>query len=160
MIAVGTLIPVRKFTVEPEPMKVFSLLTADPNPIHWDRSATKKLGLGDRTVNQGGLNMAYVVRAITDWSGSSSTLRSIRVRFLDNVFEGDRLDAGGTVTALRHVESSIVADVDIWLRTEDGRAVLSGKAAVDVTALQTADLSSSDVPDLNLTIPQPAQSAR
>ena len=116
--------------VTAEPMKTVAALLHDSNPIHFDVEAVKALGMGDRVVNQGPNNMAYVVNMLADWAGGSGRVRGLRVRFLGNVFAGDRLTARGTVTGLREEGGERFADLDVWLeRAEDDR-VLDGTAVV------------------------------
>ncbi|PXY35954.1 MaoC family dehydratase [Prauserella flavalba] len=116
--------------VSAEKMKTMSALMRDANPIHFDPAAVRALGLGDRVVNQGPLNQSYVVTMLTRWAGGADRVRALRLRFLGNVFAGDRLVAGGTVTAVRGDGSGRVADCDVWLRVSGGDPVLSGTATV------------------------------
>ena len=128
MIDVGTTIPPLVVEAVPsEPMKTMALILGDPNPIHWDESAVRSLGLGERVINQGPTNKAYVINALIGWLGDPSALRSIHVRFRGNVYAGDRVEAGGEVTA---VEDGI-ATCDVWLDGPNGR-VISGTATVAV----------------------------
>jgi acyl dehydratase len=116
--------------VPAEPMKTVAALLHDSNPIHFDVEAVKALGMGDRVVNQGPNNMAYVVNMLADWAGGPGRVRGLRVRFLGNVFAGDRLTARGTVTGVRDEDGGRFADLDVWLeRAEDDR-VLDGTAVV------------------------------
>ena len=117
-------------SVSAEPMKTVAALLHDPNPIHFDVAAVEALGMGDRVVNQGPNNMAYVVNMLADWAGGPGRVRGLRVRFLGNVFAGDRLTARGTVTGVREEGGERLADLDVWLeRSEDDR-VLDGTAVV------------------------------
>lgn len=119
-VEVDTQIPEQVTRIEPGRMQVFSLLTDDPNPIHWDRQAVQDLGLGDLLINQGGLNVGYVITAVADWAGGPERIRDVRVRFMGNVFEGEQVRAGGRVTAL----DDGVATVEVWLlRPDDSKAV-------------------------------------
>lgn len=130
---VGETIP--PWTVESVPaekMKTMALLLHDPNPIHWDVEAVRSLGMGERPVNQGPTNQAYVVNMLLAWLGDPARLMSIRVRFRGNVFAEDRLVAGGEVTALRSEDGLEVADCEVWLDRDDGSRVLEGSAVVAV----------------------------
>ena len=130
-VRVGTEIP--DWVVESVPsekMKTMALVLRDPNPIHWDLESVKELGLGDRVINQGPTNKAYVINAIIAWLGDPSKLRSITVRFRANVYAGDRVTAGGVITAIREEGGERFADCDVWLRLPDGSDVLSGVATV------------------------------
>ena len=113
-----------------EQMKTVAALLHDPNPIHFDVESVQALGMGDRVVNQGPNNMAYVVNMLGDWAGGPGRVRALRVRFLGNVLGGDRLTARGTVTGVREEDGERLADLDVWLeRAEDDR-VLDGTAVV------------------------------
>lgn len=132
-VAPGTELPALVVEeVRPEPMKTVAALLHDPNPIHFDVEAVRALGMGDRVVNQGPSNMAYVVNMLTDWTGNPARLRRLRVRFLGNVLAGDRLAARGIVTGVREEGGERLADLDVWLeRSEDDR-VLDGTATVAI----------------------------
>lgn len=123
-----TRIPDRTVLVEPGPMQVFSLLTRDPNPIHWDVAAVHALRMGDRPVNQGGLNVGYVIGAITEWAGSGSAIRDVAVRFHGTVRAGDTVTAGGEVVQ----QSGATTSLRVWLRDVEGTDLLSGTATVEV----------------------------
>lgn len=114
-----------------EPMKTVAALLRDSNPIHWDVEAVRALGMGDRVVNQGPNNMAYVANMLISWAGGDpGCVRALRVRFLSNVFAGDRLTARGVVTGVREEGGTRFADLDVRLeRAEDDR-VLEGTATI------------------------------
>lgn len=126
-------------TVSAEKMKTMAALLADPTPIHWDVEAVAALGLGERPINQGPLNMAYVMNMLAAWCGGYERLRRFRVRFLDTVFADDHLVAGGVVTAIRSEGGARVADCDVFLCRVTGGApdsadevVLKGTATVEI----------------------------
>jgi acyl dehydratase len=123
--SVGEELPTVQFTVEGSSMKVFSMIMKDPNPIHFDVEAVRALGLGDRPVNQGTINMAYPINALLDMVESPSQLRRFRCRFLGSLFAGDLVTVAGIVTASRAEEF----EVDIWLDRDDTR-VLTGSAVL------------------------------
>ncbi len=122
--------------VDAEKMKTMALLLRDPNPIHWDVDTVRSLGMGDRPVNQGPNNMAYLVNMLATYAGGFDRVRGLRVRFLANVFADDRLVAGGRVTEVDEVApgGSCTVSCEIWLR-RDGRdddVVMAGTASVDL----------------------------
>jgi acyl dehydratase len=131
-VDVGTEIPPRIVEqVGSAEMKTMAALLQDPNPIHWDSAATRALGMGERVVNQGPINMSYVMNALVAWAGNDpSRLRAITLRFMANVFEGDRVEASGTVTAVRDVNGERLADCDVWLDVVGGSRALAGTAVV------------------------------
>ena len=61
--------------VDPEKMKTMAALLRDPNPIHWDVDVVRQLGMGDRPVNQGPNNMAYLVNLLAAFAGGYERVR-------------------------------------------------------------------------------------
>lgn len=133
-IEVGTELPVRVVErVDIAEMKTMAALLQDPNPIHWDPEATKALGMGERTVNQGPINMAYVMNMLVAWADNDpSRLRGLKLRFMANVFNGDRVTAGGRVTGVREVDGERLVDCEVWLDVDGGSRALSGTATVAI----------------------------
>ena len=82
-------------SVSREKMKTMAALLDDSNPIHFDVSALRALGMGDRPVNQGPSNLAYVMNMLSDWAGGHDRVRRVRVRVMGNG------RAGGDVTLPR-----------------------------------------------------------
>ena len=115
-------------------MKVFSVLMADPNPIHFDAAFVRSLGLGERPLNQGTLTMGYAVNAVLDWAGGVERLRSFRCRFKGNVLAGDELTVGGEVVAIEEQEGTSLATVEVWIARTSGERALEGTAVLDVAA--------------------------
>ena len=114
-------------SVDAEKMKTMAALLGDPNPIHWHVETVQELGMGDQPVNQGPNNMAYVMNMLGDWAGGTERILRMRVRFLDNVFAFDRLEAGGTVTS---VGDDGTVECDIWLARDGTHPVLAGTATL------------------------------
>ena len=114
-------------SVDAEKMKTMAALLGDSNPIHWDVDTVRELGMGDQPVNQGPNNLGYVMNMLGDWAGGAERIQKIRVRFLDNVFAGDRLEAGGTVTI---VGDDGTVECDVWLARDGTHPVLAGTATL------------------------------
>jgi acyl dehydratase len=115
-------------SVDAGPMKVYAAIARDPNPIHWDRAEVAARGLGDRVVNQGPLSLGYVINMLLAWAGPGS-LRGLTARFTAPVLDGDRVTAGGRVTAVR-VNGDRLADCEVWLTRADGVRAIDGTATV------------------------------
>lgn len=129
-VAVGDRItPRRVRDVDVEKMKTMAALLHDPNPIHWDVDAVRRLGMGDKPINQGPSNMAYIVNALIDWTGDASTIRNVRCRFNGNVLAHDELEATGVVTDVQDHADHQVVSCDVWLARGDTK-VVSGTARV------------------------------
>lgn len=114
--------------VSAEKMRTMTALMRDPNPIHYDPEAVRRLGLGDRVVNQGPLNQAYIVTALARWAGGTDRVRRLRVRHEGTAFAGDRLRACGEVTGI----DAGTAECAVRLEAlgQQPRTVLSGTATV------------------------------
>ena len=82
--------------VDPARMKILALLLADPNPVHLDPEAARRLHIADREVNQGPSNMAMVVNMLTH-TWPDAELRQLRVRLLGQVLADDSVEAFGDV---------------------------------------------------------------
>jgi acyl dehydratase len=120
----ATLPPWEMPVVDAARMKTMAALLRDPYPVHWDRLATERLGLGGRVVNQGPLNLGYVANMLMAWAGDAA-IRRLSVSFGAPVLDGDRVVAGGVV---RNVTEGI-ARCDVWLRRDDEQ-VVTGTAEV------------------------------
>lgn len=130
-VAIGTELPSYEVAaVSAEKMKTMAALLSDPTPIHWDVAAVRALGMGERPINQGPLNMGYVMNAVTGWAGGPDRLRRLRVRFLGTVQAEQRLRVRGRVTALRDEGERRLADCDVVLEVVGGEPVVSGTATV------------------------------
>jgi acyl dehydratase len=129
--AVGDAVPpLRVEGVSADKIKIMALVLRDPNPIHFDLDAVRAAGLGDREVNQGGVTMAYVIDMLIAWTGSRSSVRAIDCRFSANVFAGDAVDVGGTVTAVREEQGMHLVECDVWADSGDGVRAVGGTATV------------------------------
>lgn len=118
-------------SVRPERMRTMAAILRDPNPVHWDREAVAALpfGLGERTINQGPLGLSYILNMLMDWAGPAS-VRRITMRFPKVVLDGDRVTAGGHVTAVREEGGERLADCEVWLAREGETPALEGTATV------------------------------
>ena len=119
-------IPARDFgPVSIEKMKTMAALLQDPNPIHWDVEAVKQLGMGDRPVNQGPINMSFLVNTVTSWTGDPGALREVVIRYQANVFGGDVVHCEGSVES----EEGGLATCTVTASV-DGNPVITGTAIV------------------------------
>ena len=114
--AVGDEIAAWSTRVSPEPMKLYAALARDPTPIHWAQHPA---------INQGPLNVGYIVNMLIAWAGPAS-IRDVDVRFTDNVLEDDTVTAKGIVTHVTEDE----AVCDVWLEKQDGTKAVQGTATV------------------------------
>jgi acyl dehydratase len=112
-------------SVRAERMKTLAIVLADPNPIHLDPAAVRALGMGDRVVNQGPANFAWVLDMLRE-AVPGAQISDLKVRLLANVFADDRVVAAGRVDAVDggRLSCSVWLDVDGGSRALDGTATL------------------------------------
>jgi acyl dehydratase len=116
-------------SVSPARMRTMAAILRDPNPVHWDRETSIKIGFGGRTINQGPLGLGYIVNMLHAWAGPGCVTR-LYMTFPLAVLEGDHITAQGQVTAVREEGAQRFADCDVWLAREGGERPLQGNATV------------------------------
>jgi 3-hydroxybutyryl-CoA dehydratase len=125
--AVGDVLP--PFTIEsvsPQAMREWAVFLADPNPIHLDVEVVRAKGLGDRVINQGPINVAYMMNMLMR-AFPQGRIKAMDSRFLDNVYAGDRATVSGKVTAVE--DGTVTCEFTLEI---DGRgAVNSGTAIIE-----------------------------
>jgi acyl dehydratase len=121
--------------VDPARMRTMAAILRDPYPVHWDREANAAIGLGGRVVNQGPLNLGYVVNMLLAWAGPSC-VRRLSVSFGRPVLDGDQVTARGRVVSVADDDGERRATCEVWL-DRDGEHVVTGTAIV---ALPSRDL--------------------
>ena len=124
--AVGDSLP--PFVVEsasPEAMKAWAVFLADPNPIHLDVDVVKAKGLGDRVINQGPMNVAFMINMLMA-AFPGATIEAMDSRFLYNVYGGEQVTAQGTISAVEgnRIACEFTLDVDGRGTVNSGTATL------------------------------------
>lgn len=100
-------------SVDAQRMKTMAALLRDPYRVHWDREATAAMGLGGRVINQGPLNLSYIMNALHAHQGPGC-IRRLTVVFNRPVFDGDRVEAGGELVSTDGARSTW----SVWLRRD------------------------------------------
>ena len=121
--------PHRVVTINAETMRMMSILLDDPNPIHRDPDAVRELGLGDRIINQGPANLAYIMDMLR-MNFPQGRLSMLRSRLMANVFEGDAVIAGGQVQSVDEGDEGPQITSAVWLEVEHGARVVEGVATM------------------------------
>ncbi len=133
-VTVGTALkPFRLEYIDPEWMKTWAVALHDPNPIHLDVEVVKAKGLGDRVINQGPANLAYIINMLKQ-AIPGCTIESLDIRYVDNVLGGDAVEAAGTVTDIATDEKGQRITCDVWLKADARDLVIKGSAVVRVAA--------------------------
>jgi acyl dehydratase len=101
----------------------------DQNPIHFD----ERLGREDDRdglINLGPMNMAYMMQGALEVAETPQHIDRFKVRFEDNVLEGETVTVRGTVTDKRRDGDTGVVDLDLTLEKEGGAPAVTGEATV------------------------------
>jgi len=113
--------------VDPEAMKQWAVFLEDPNPIHLDVAAVRAKGLGDRVINQGPINVAYMMNALL-LAFPGSRIKSMNTRFLDNVYGEEK------VIATPRIEAVAAGQITCSISLEsDERGLVCSADAVMIT---------------------------
>jgi len=104
--------------IDPAAMRTLAEVLHDPNPIHLDARAVKAAGLGDRVINQGPANLAYVFNML-EHAGLEAV--SLEARFTGNVRSGDDVEALGALEG---------ESCRFTLITGEGLTAITGSATV------------------------------
>jgi acyl dehydratase len=86
--------PLEIESISAEGAKLVVALTRDPSPLHWDDDMVRALGLGERSINPGSNNVAYVLQMVRSWAGDYGRITALHVRFLRRVHVADHVVAG------------------------------------------------------------------
>ena len=125
MYSEGFILKDWQFLVPQESMNTWAVILDDPNPIHLDASAVKQVGLGDKTINQGPANIAYVLNMIEENFPNSQILK-MNNKMTDSVLEGDLVTVSGQIIEVKAKGNKFIASCSIKLTVgEDKIAVLS-----------------------------------
>lgn len=110
-------------------MKVLALLLADPNPLHFDPAAARRLGVGDGPVNQGPSTVAMAANLVRS-AFPDGRLTRLSTRLLGSVVAGERIRAHGSVVAVADGPGDAVTVRCEFAVEAGGRTVLTGDAEV------------------------------
>ena len=115
--------------IDPARMKTLALLLADPNPIHFDPAAAKRLAGVDQPVNQGPATMALGVNMLLA-AFPGARLASYRVRLLGLVLAQDRVEGGGTIVDHESLDGQERVRCQLHLEVPGRGRVLEGEAVL------------------------------
>lgn len=115
-------------TVDQAAILAYAQITDDFNPIHVDPDFAATTPMG-QVIAHGMLSANLIIQAIALTFGTARASRSeLDIRFARPVFAGDVVQAGGTEDAPGGGRFSV------WVRKQDGSAVIEGSAVVPARA--------------------------
>jgi acyl dehydratase len=115
----------------PEPLKRTDFVryagaSGDFNPMHHDDEFAQAVGYPS-VFGHGMLTAGILSHYVTDWLGAGN-LRRFRTRFSGQVYPGDKLSFGATVTKTYEDGAERRVDCDLAVTNQNGDVVLSGSA--------------------------------
>ena len=105
--------------------------SGDYNPLHSDEVYTVQVGGYKSVFAHGMLSMGLTGKMLTNWVGDAR-LKKFGVRFTNQVWPGDTLDAKATVTAIREENGEHLVDLALSTTNQDGKEVVAGTAIARV----------------------------
>tara|TARA_Y100000741_G_scaffold14228_1_gene11237 strand:+ start:125 stop:523 length:399 start_codon:yes stop_codon:yes gene_type:complete len=104
--------------VRQEDLNSWSKILNDPNPIHFDANAVKKIGQGDKCINQGPANIAYLINTIF-YNFPKCKILNIKNRLNGNVFVDDIVTVSGEITNISNKNESRIISLSLNLSTQE-----------------------------------------
>jgi len=121
--------------VKREDVKAYADASGDQNPLHQDDDFARSVGFPG-IIAHGMFSMAHVARAVKEWAGSPSALRSMAVQFRAVVYMDETLVARGRVATKDEATKDVT--LDVWAEVErDGKtvqAIKNSRAVVNLAS--------------------------
>ena len=108
-------------------------VSGDYNPLHTDEVYTTQIAGYPSVFAHGMLTMGLTSKMLTNYVGDGR-LTKFGVRFTNQVWPGDTLDASATVEAIREEGGVRLVDLKLSTVNQDGKEVVSGSATARVDA--------------------------
>jgi acyl dehydratase len=105
--------------------------SGDYNPLHTDEVYTTQVAGYPSVFAHGMLTMGLTSKMLTNYVGPGR-LTKFGVRFTNQVWPGDTLDAAATVEAIRDENGGKVVDLKLSTTNQDGKEVVSGSATARI----------------------------
>jgi acyl dehydratase len=101
--------------------------SGDYNPIHSDEVYTKEVAGYPSVFAHGMLTMGLTGKMLTNYVGAGRVAK-FGVRFTNQVWPGDTLDATATVTGIKEENGQKLAELEVVTVNQDGKEVVRGTA--------------------------------
>jgi len=105
--------------------------SGDYNPLHTDEVYTTQVAGYPSVFAHGMLTMGLTGKMLTNYVGDG-TLTKFGVRFTNQVWPGDTLDAKATVAEIREEGGQKLVDLTLSTVNQDGKEVMTGNATARI----------------------------
>jgi acyl dehydratase len=130
-VEVGQEIPARIFPVQRIDLVKYAGASGDFNPIHWNETFAKSVGLPD-VIAHGMFTMAEAGRFVTDWAGDPGAVIDYAVRFSSMVVVpndgGAEIEVSGVVEGKNDDDNTVV--LALTTRAAGEKVLTRAKATV------------------------------
>lgn len=106
-------------------------VSGDYNPLHTDEVYTTRIAGYPSVFAHGMLTMGLTSKMVTNYVGDGR-LTKFGVRFTNQVWPGDTLNATATVEAIREDAGQRLVDLKLTTVNQDGKEVVSGSATARI----------------------------
>ncbi|MCL0101867.1 MaoC family dehydratase N-terminal domain-containing protein [Dehalococcoidia bacterium] len=100
-----------------------------PERAHWDDAFAQEVG-APAAYDFGAQRVAWVIHALTNWSGDDALIRSIDAKLVKFNVMGDATWCKGRVTGKAIVQDEPIIELDIWGENQRGEITITGNARV------------------------------
>ena len=116
----------RTRTIEPEYIELFTEISGDRNPLHYDEAAAEATPFGEIVV-QGGVTSAILNAVVAEeLPGPGTVFLNVDWDFTAPVRPGDTITGRVEVTSVR--EDKPITELETTVTRDDGAEVLTGSA--------------------------------
>lgn len=131
-IAEGEEIPPLKKTVTTVNILMYLATVWLLDRIHFDHPfATQRRGLPD-VVAPGNMAVDYYAHLLRDWAGRKGELRKVSTQYRSFMVPGSTLECGGKITRKYEEGGKGYAELEIWMKNDDGVNCAPGKGVVEL----------------------------
>jgi len=100
--------------------------------IHFDHPfATQRRGLPD-VVAPGNMAIDYYGELLTRWAGAKGNLRKLGTQYRSFMLPEVTLECGGKITSKYIKDGKGYAELELWLKNEEGTNCVPGSAVVEL----------------------------
>ena len=126
----------RTKTVTQHDVQLYTEITGDRNPLHYDEAAARASIFGGLIV-QGGVTSGLLNALVAeDLPGPGTVFLQMELKFNKAVYVGDTIAGSVEITSLR--EDKPICVLDVSVRNQHGDVCLSGTATTYTTPLKEA----------------------
>ena len=126
----------RTKTVTQHDVQLYTEITGDRNPLHYDETAARASVFGGLIV-QGGVTSGLLNALVAeDLPGPGTVFLQMELKFNKAVYVGDTIAGSVEITSLR--EDKPICVLDVSVRNQHGDVCLSGTATTYTTPLKEA----------------------